>query len=101
MCPILTDPDNGRVECSLEDEVPTEGDTCIYVCDKGFDPSGGEITRECLSDGNWSGNDITCDRGMMLFDESKLQSYVSILSSPTYFKNCKSYHVVFVNNWMR
>ena len=70
MCPILTDPDNGVVDCSVEDgEVPTEGDTCIYICDEGFDPSGGEITRECLSDGNWSGNDVACDRGMRLFDE--------------------------------
>jgi len=67
MCPVLDDPDNGVVECSLEDgDVPTEGSTCIYVCDGGFDPSDDEIVRECQSDGNWSGSDITCDRGRML-----------------------------------
>jgi len=63
LCQLLDDPDNGRISCSLGiDGIPLEGDTCIYICDEGFDPSG-EITRECQSDGRWSGSDITCDRG--------------------------------------
>ena len=63
LCQLLDAPDNGRISCSLEiDGIPLEGDTCIYICDEGFDPSD-EITRECQSDGSWSGSDITCDRG--------------------------------------
>ena len=63
-CQPLDDIDNGRVECSLgEDGVPTEGDTCIYVCDKGFAVNGDSITRECQSDGSWSGSEPTCQRG--------------------------------------
>ena len=36
-CPVLTDPDNGIVQCSLgSDGLPTEGDTCAYQCDAGY-----------------------------------------------------------------
>jgi len=65
-CPILADPDNGVVDCSVEDgEVPTEGDTCIYICDEGYELNG-DITTKCTSDGTWSGMDIflTCLRGI-------------------------------------
>jgi len=64
LCQFLDDIDNGRVNCSLgEDGVPNEGDTCIYVCDEGFYVTGNTIVRECQSDGNWSGNEPTCERG--------------------------------------
>jgi len=65
-CPILADPNNGVVECSVEDgEVPTEGDTCIYICDEGYELNG-DATTECTSEGIWSGMDIflTCLRGI-------------------------------------
>ena len=64
LCPVLTDPDNGMVDCSLGDDgVPTEGDTCVYTCDDGYELSGDRV-RECQSDGMWSGNDTTCKAGM-------------------------------------
>jgi len=63
LCPNLTDPDNGMVDCSLGDNgVPTEGDTCVYQCDDGYVLSG-DPARECLSNGAWSGIDTTCDIG--------------------------------------
>jgi len=66
-CPSLDDPNDGRIECSVEpDDVPTEGDTCIYVCNDGFDING-ELTRECQSDGTWTGTDSTCERGRIIF----------------------------------
>ena len=64
LCPVLEDIDNGSVECSLgSDGIPSEGDTCIYVCDEGFVVTGSSITRECQSDGSWSGSEPTCERG--------------------------------------
>ena len=64
LCQPLEDIDDGRVECSLGDDgVPTEGDTCIYVCDEGFVVIGDTVTRECQSDGTWSGSEPTCERG--------------------------------------
>ena len=63
LCQVLENIDNGKVECSLGvDEVPTEGDTCIYVCDEGFVASGSSV-RECQSNGSWSGSEPTCERG--------------------------------------
>ena len=40
------------------------GAVTSFACDLGFTLSGSS-ERECLSDGNWSGNDATCD-GMLL-----------------------------------
>jgi len=61
-CPELDHPVDGNVECSLgPDGVPTEGDTCVYQCDDGFIVSGNK-SRECQSDGTWSGNEATCER---------------------------------------
>jgi len=60
-CPVLTDPDNGEVDCSFEDdEEPTEGDTCTYQCDDGY-MLNGDMTRVCQADETWSGSDPTCD----------------------------------------
>ena len=67
VCPPLTAPDNGDIDCSLEDDgIPIEGDTCYFTCDEGFELSGGNLIRECQSDGSWSGSPPTCDTGRML-----------------------------------
>jgi len=66
-CPLLTPPDNGRIECAFgADGVLTEGGNCIYICDEGFGISG-SISRECQSDGNWSGSEPTCGKCKMTF----------------------------------
>ena len=39
-----------------------EGDTCSFTCNTGYELTGSD-TRTCQSDGNWSGNDVTCLTG--------------------------------------
>jgi CUB/sushi domain-containing protein len=53
-CPNLTDPQNGTV--TLSGNMP--GDTACYTCMTGFQPT--TTCRICLSSGEWSGQDITC-----------------------------------------
>ena len=63
LCPILTDPENGMVFCSLGDDgLTTDGDTCVYQCDVGYELSHNPV-RECQSDGTWTGSEPTCDLG--------------------------------------
>ena len=63
MCPILTDPENGMVFCTLGDDgIPSEGDFCVYQCDDGYVLSHDPI-RECQGDGTWTDTKPTCDIG--------------------------------------
>jgi len=86
-CPLLTDPYNGVVICSLgDDNVPLYEDTCNYTCNTGYVLTASSDTRTCQSDGswsdgswskgNWSGSDEVCRRGMFLLD---LDIWYSIL----------------------
>ena len=60
MCPVLSDPDNGEVFCSLGNNgVPTKGDTFSYICDD-IATLSGDSSRQCQSDGTWTGNDPSC-----------------------------------------
>ena len=62
-CPLLTDPNNGMINCSLGDDgVPSYEDTCSYTCDIGYQLNGSD-TRTCQSDGSWSGTNAMCSRG--------------------------------------
>ena len=64
-CPVLADPDNGMITCSLgSDGTPTEGDVCVYECDDGYVVSGNRH-RECQSDETWTGSDATCAKCKM------------------------------------
>ncbi|KAK2557468.1 Low-density lipoprotein receptor-related protein 6, partial [Acropora cervicornis] len=36
------------------------GSSCLYSCQNGYTSSSGNVTRTCLSSGQWSGNDINC-----------------------------------------
>ena len=40
-----------------------EGDTCNFTCNTGYELTGSD-TRTCQSNGNWSGSDDVCRRGM-------------------------------------
>ena len=63
-CASLTDPDNGVISCSLGDDgVPSYEDTCSFTCNTGYELTGSN-TRTCQSDGNWSGRDDVCRRGI-------------------------------------
>ena len=62
-CPVLSDPSNGMISCSLEDDgVPSYEDTCSFICDTGYELTGSD-TRICQSDGSWSGSFAMCSRG--------------------------------------
>ena len=62
-CPLLSDPSNGMINCSLgDDEVPSYEDTCSFTCNTGYELTGSE-SRICQSNGSWSGNNAVCDRG--------------------------------------
>lgn len=54
-CPDLEDPQNGLV--SQNGSVP--GSMATYRCDEGFRPK--VTTRECLFNGMWSGQEVTCE----------------------------------------
>ena len=62
-CPLLIDPDNGALNCSMGDDgVPSYEDTCSFTCNTGYELTGSD-TRTCQSDGRWSGSDDVCRRG--------------------------------------
>ena len=61
-CPLLGDPNNGMINCSLGDDgVLSYGDTCSFMCDIGYELTGSG-TRTCHSNGSWSGSVATCSR---------------------------------------
>ena len=60
VCPPLTAPDNGDIDCSLGDDGEANpGDTCTFTCDDGHELSG-RGRRTCRDDGTWSGLAATC-----------------------------------------
>ena len=63
-CSLLNNPDNGMINCSLgNDRIPSYEDTCSFTCNTGYEQTGSD-TRTCQSNGNWSGSDDVCERGM-------------------------------------
>jgi len=41
-----------------------DGDNCSFACDDGYELTGSAM-RTCGSDGNWSGDNVTCTRSML------------------------------------
>ena len=77
MCPPLTAPDNGDIDCSLGDDGEANpGDTCTFTCDDGHAP-GGSTSRTCQDDGSWSGTDTTCTRGMLFLLYNTLAALIT------------------------
>ena len=63
-CTSLTDPNNGVVYCSLGDDgISSFEDTCDFTCNTGYELTGSD-TRTCQSDGNWSGTESMCKKGI-------------------------------------
>jgi len=60
LCPLLTAPDNGMIDCtgSLFE------DTCTFSCDDDYELTGSE-NRTCQSDQTWSGTRAICAGGML------------------------------------
>ena len=68
-CSPLTAPTNGEIDCSLGDDgMATDGDSCTFTCDDGFELQG-DHTRECWvwwGRTGWTGHEAVCSerRGM-------------------------------------
>ena len=63
-CDNISVPANGNTSCSSGREgVGYDGDTCNFTCNTGYELTGSD-TRTCKSDGNWSGTDTICKRGI-------------------------------------
>jgi len=61
-CANLAAPANGMISCSLGvNGVPTDGDTCTFTCNTGYELIGSD-TRTCGGDG-WNGTNAMCARG--------------------------------------
>jgi len=64
ICPPLTAPDNGDIDCSLGgDGEANPGNTCTFTCDDGYE-LGGSTSRTCGDDGSWSDTDTICTKSM-------------------------------------
>jgi len=60
ICPPLDPPENGTIDCSLEDDgLANPGDFCLFTCDDGFILDHSE-RRTCLDVGSWSGLEKPC-----------------------------------------
>ena len=61
LCPDLTQPNNGTINCSLGDDgVPSYEDICSFTCNTDYELTGNS-SRFCESDGTWAGNEAVCN----------------------------------------
>ena len=60
-CTSLSSPTNGSISCnSAESDVSRYEDQCSFSCDPGYELTGSS-SRQCLSNGSWSGEPVTCN----------------------------------------
>ena len=58
-CKPLSAPYNGLLECNHK--LPLEGDSCRFSCNLNYVIAEKNNIRVCLKDGQWSGEDVTCE----------------------------------------
>jgi len=64
-CPMPFDPMNGMINCLLGDDgALSYEDTCITMCNTGYEIQAGDNTRTCQSNMMLNGTVATCGRGM-------------------------------------
>ena len=67
VCLSLSNPANGTMQCSLEDDgAPSYEESCVFTCNNGYQLIGSH-TRTCQGNGRWNGTDSTCKRGIQAF----------------------------------
>ena len=82
---------NGMINCSLGDDgIPSYEDTCSFTCNTGYELTGND-TRICQSNGNWSGNDDVCRRGM--YGQYNFIIVMDSLSVKCFYKLMKHYSI--------
>uniref|UniRef100_A0A8C6IR43 p-selectin n=1 Tax=Melopsittacus undulatus TaxID=13146 RepID=A0A8C6IR43_MELUD len=59
-CPVLSAPDQGKLNCSHLHEDFAFGSTCVFSCKTGFALMGPE-SRECTAMGTWTGDSPHCE----------------------------------------
>jgi hypothetical protein len=55
-CGKLNDPANG----SVNQTGTTYNKQAIYVCNEGYENTGGDLLRVCEADGSWNGTEVVC-----------------------------------------
>ena len=73
-CGDLDDPNNGQV--SLDGTIP--GSIATYTCDPGFGLVG-VMERMCQANGQWSGNEPTCEG--QAYKTSQKIMYISVMNT--------------------
>ena len=59
LCTSLSSPINGSISCNSTDVSHYE-DQCLFSCDPGYELTGSS-SRQCLPNGLWSGQTVTCN----------------------------------------
>ena len=58
-CTRLSSPTNGDISCNSTNVSRRYEDQCSFSCDPGYKLTGSS-SRQCLSNGSWSGEPVTC-----------------------------------------
>ena len=72
-CGSLEDPDNGQVDFSNT----TFESTANYTCDLGYSLNGNS-SRTCEANGNWSGDQPSCERKIFVQPQLNSQVYLHV-----------------------
>ena len=72
-CGSLEDPDNGQVDFSNT----TFESTANYTCDLGYSLNGNS-SRTCEANGNWSGDQPSCERKIFVQPQLNSQVYFHV-----------------------
>ena len=69
VCQSLSDPANGQV--SSQEAATQYGSVVSYSCSTGFSLQG-NAERMCLANGDWSGNEPTCNKGIIYYASTRM-----------------------------
>ena len=88
-CEELRYPSNGNISCSLiNSPMFTYEDTCNFTCNTGYELTGSN-TRNCQSNGNWSGSPVSCIIMECTSSSLPMNSMLAESCSSTYQSMCE------------